>query len=217
MQTRAKSLRWLHLESLGREVSLGQGATMRSTRGLMWTLLLAACGTATTTTEDAGGTVAPDVVATDSASGDAKDSAAEGTDAATDAPAPDRVQADTGQPDAGLDTAAPAFSEVQAIFDARCINCHSATALGLPGYAKLPLTSDVSYAKLVNQPALEACGKVFVVPGTPADSYLFQKVSQDAPCSGGRMPAKFEIMPAPALTDAQLVTIQQWIAGGAKP
>ena len=124
---------------------------------------------------------------------------------------------DTSGTDATSDTSAAPYSAVQAIFDARCINCHSATALGLPGYAKLPLTSDVSYQNLVNKPSNETCGNLLVAPGKPKESYLWQKVTQDAPCEGSHMPAKFEVLPAPPLTTEQLAAIQDWIAGGAQP
>ncbi len=125
--------------------------------------------------------------------------------------------ADTSGTDTSPDTTTAPFSAVQAVFDARCTNCHSATALGLPGYAALPLTSDVSYKNLVNQPAHETCGNVLVAPGKPKESYLWQKLTVDAPCSGSHMPAKFEILPAAPLTAEQLAAIQDWIAAGAQP
>ncbi len=129
--------------------------------------------------------------------------------------APD--SADTAIADTAPDVAAAPYSAVQAVFDARCITCHSATALGLPGYAALPLTSDVSYKNLVNQPAHEACGNLLVAPGKPNESYLWQKLTATTPCEGGHMPAKFEVLPAPPLTTEQLAAIQDWIAGGALP
>ena len=150
-----------------------------------------------------------------------------GTDASLDVP---DTSGDDALSDGGLDTpdtsgtdaatadvpAAP-YSAVQAVFDARCTNCHSATALGLPGYAKLPLTSDVSYKTLVNSPASEPCGGTLVVPGKLDQSYLWQKLTAATPCSGNHMPAKFEVMPAPPLTADQRGAIQGWIAGGAPP
>ncbi len=143
-------------------------------------------------------------------------------------PGPDATGSDTADattidasPDvadiATADVPAAPYSAVQAVFDARCTNCHSATALGLPGYAKLPLTSDVSYKTLVNSPASEPCGGTLVVPGQPDQSYLWLKLTATTPCYGSHMPAKFEVMPAPPLTADQLAAIHDWIAGGALP
>lgn len=197
---------------------------------------LTACGAATSagggTTDDVAvdaaatdGTTA-DVAGTDAAGTDAVGTDAAGTDAVADIAGTDAATADAAAPDvdapdsAGTDAAtadvpAAPFSAVQAVFDARCTNCHSAQALGLPGYAKLPLTSDVAWANLVNQPAHETCGGTLVVPGKPDASYLWQKLTADTPCDGGHMPAKFEVMPAPPLTADQLAAVHDWIAGGA--
>jgi hypothetical protein len=108
------------------------------------------------------------------------------------------------------------FAAVQAIFDSRCITCHNARALGLPGYAALVLTSDSSYDALVNRPATEPCGGTLVVPGDPDASYLYHKLVDATPCSGARMPRPFEIGIAPPLDDAQLATIRGWILAGAR-
>ena len=184
-------------------------------------------------TADAQDAVTADVATTDTLPGDTVPDDTAQADTAlpdvakTDAALPDATPADTSTvdtaqpdataPDVAPDAAAAPFAPVQAVFDARCTNCHAATALGLPGYAALPLTSDFSYKNLVNKPANEACGGTLVVPGKPDQSYLWQKLTSDAPCSGSHMPAKFEVMPAPPLTTDQLAAIEAWIASGALP
>jgi hypothetical protein len=195
-------------------------------------LVTAACGnnaTTTDVTEDTSADGAVDAAGTDAQQDSAQTDAAAGTDALADtagtdaAPGTDAI-ADTGPDvpdvsgtDAASDTSAAPYSAVQAVFDNRCITCHSATALGLPGYAKLPLTSDVSYQNLVNKPANETCGGTLVVPGKPDQSYLWQKLTAVTPCEGGHMPAKYEMLPSPPLSAEQLAAIQSWIAGGALP
>ncbi len=173
--------------------------------------LAAACSSGTTASPAGADTTAStDTAGTDTtASTDTTGSDAASTDAAPGDGTASQDSADT--------TKTPAFAEVTAIFEQRCVTCHRADALGLPGYAKLPLTADVAHAKLVGQPANETCGGTLVVPGKSAQSYLYLKVSQQTPCEGGHMPAKFEMLPAPPLTAEQLATIAAWIDDGAKP
>ena len=153
-----------------------------------------------------------DAVVPDASAPDAK--AADGTaDAGADADAAADVAADVGA-DAAT---GPSYAAVQAVFDARCTICHDAQKLGLPADPKLPLTADVSYKTLVNQPASETCGGTLVVPGHPETSYLYQKLTQTPPCSGLPMPHAFEMGPTVPLTAEQLATVKDWIAAGAKP
>ncbi len=170
------------------------------------------CGTPSSGS-DGTGDATDDSAATDATSADTPADTGTvdvfSTDATTDAAVADMVPADT--------SAAAPFAAVQTVFDARCTNCHSVTALGLPGYAALPLTSDVSFKTLVGKPSTEYCGGTLVVPGKPDESYLWIKLTSDTPCSGNRMPAKFEMMPAVPLTAEQLTAVHDWIAGGAKP
>jgi hypothetical protein len=138
-------------------------------------------------------------------------------------PAPARPPADAGgaevfsdvlPPDPRADVcadagASPPFALVQRIFDENCVSCHG------PG-ADLDLFADVSWTKLVQQPAptSEACGGVLVVPGDPGASYLYQKLTNPAPCSGSRMPLG-EFGPAPSLPDCVTAIVRDWIAEGA--
>jgi hypothetical protein len=114
-------------------------------------------------------------------------------------PAPTSVQTRAPRP----------FALVQRIFDENCVPCHG------PG-ADLDLFADVSWTKLVQQPApaSEACGGVLVVPGDPGASYLYQKLTNPTPCSGVRMPLG-EFGPAPPLPDCVTAIVRDWIAEGA--
>ena len=109
------------------------------------------------------------------------------------------------------------LSDVQAIFDDRCVLCHDATKVGLPSYPQLSLTAGNARASLVNKQGLEVCGGTLVVPGNPDQSYLVHKLSDATPCEGSRMPRPYEIGTVPPLTEAQMTTIRSWISAGAKP
>ena len=102
----------------------------------------------------------------------------------------------------------PSFENVQRIFDSKCIGCHCCDAA-------LSLASDVAYKNLVNQPVpmSESCGGTLVVPGNPAASYIFQKLTTAAPCSGKQMPLdEFGSSPLPACMPD---LVRRWIASGA--
>ena len=109
------------------------------------------------------------------------------------------------------------MTEVQAIFDGRCVLCHDSTKFGIPAYPQLSLTAGNANAALVSQQAHEVCGGTLVVPGNPDQSYLIHKLSDATPCEGGRMPRAYEIGTVPPLTVEQMATIRSWISDGAKP
>jgi len=93
-------------------------------------------------------------------------------------------------------------SDVQPIFDSRCVTCHG-------GSGGLFLTSGQAYSNLVNEPSgyndLER-----VVPGKPDSSVLYLKVIGDDEV-GDRMPQNQQ-----PLNDLQLAQIKFWILQGAK-
>jgi hypothetical protein len=112
----------------------------------------------------------------------------------TGGPSRDGGTVDVSDPNAtlcaryGVDAQAPGatatpFALVQQIFDDNCIACHVAGTV-------LDLSAGNAWKNLVNQPATpdEACGGTLVVPGNPSASFLFQKLTQDNPCAGARMP-----------------------------
>lgn len=109
---------------------------------------------------------------------------------------------------------APTFTNVQKVFSSICTECHIAGV-------ELDLAPSVSYANLVgvmapsylNPPTDESCGGVLVVPGDPAASYLYLKLTT-TPCAGSQMPVTELGAPAP-LPACELAALHDWIAAGA--
>jgi hypothetical protein len=96
-------------------------------------------------------------------------------------------------------------SEIQPIFTASCAlaNCHVGDGAG-----GLNLELGRSFTELVNAHSTEV-DDVLVAPGSPEESYLFEKITADLPRSGERMPIGHP------LDDLDIEAIEQWIAGGA--
>jgi hypothetical protein len=68
--------------------------------------------------------------------------------------------------------------------------------------------------KIVNKAAVgpgASSGLKLVVPGKPEESYLYQKLTQEVPAAGVRMPNTGD-----ALDVASLQLVKDWIAGGAQ-
>jgi hypothetical protein len=128
-----------------------------------------------------------------------------GVDAAVDRSVSDPRAAICAQVDAG---APVSFQIVQTIFDQNCITCHTRGD-------DLNLQAGASWADLVNQaaPATESCGGVLVVPGDPASSYLYVKLTSATPCYGSQMP-RTSLFPNP-LPDCVTALVGSWIAEGA--
>ena len=91
------------------------------------------------------------------------------------------------------------------VFRPSCVfsNCHQ-TGSNSGG---LTLDTDV-YAHLVNAPSVDAPGKIRIVPGDLTASYLYEKVTQDQPTFGDRMP------PGSPLSSEDLERIKSWILDG---
>jgi hypothetical protein len=100
------------------------------------------------------------------------------------------------------------FDSIQAnVFEAACEHCHS----GANAPAGLRLDAANSYAMLVGTASVERPALQRVAPGDPNNSYLIQKLEGTA-AVGERMPAGL-----PALPQADIDIIRQWIAAGAAP
>ncbi len=100
----------------------------------------------------------------------------------------------------------PEFASIQAnVFTPVCAPCHSGA--GAP--QGLRLDAAASYAALVGMPSSEVPGLLRVEPGDPDSSYLVQKLEGRASV-GGRMPLN-----QPALPQATILVIRQWIQDGA--
>ncbi len=99
-------------------------------------------------------------------------------------------------------------NDLQAIFNTRCSNCHVKSG-GSPE-AGLDLDPGVSWDSLVNAPSQEQLGRLFVVPGRPLDSVLFEKINCEVPNAGFRMPRGRSPLPL-----SEQALIYDWIMLGA--
>ncbi len=99
-------------------------------------------------------------------------------------------------------------SDIQAIFNNRCSNCHVKSG-GDPS-AGLNLDPGASWDALVNAPSQEELGRLLVEPGQPLASFLFEKINCETPNKGGRMPKGRVAIP---LNEQAL--IHDWIMLGA--
>lgn len=105
------------------------------------------------------------------------------------------------------DTLQPTFQSIQDhVFTPVCTGCHAGAAAPLG----LRLDEGASYALLVNAPSVEVPALQRVQPGNPDASYLIQKLEGTA-AVGSRMPLN-----APALPQATIAVIRQWITDGAQ-
>lgn len=113
-----------------------------------------------------------------------------------------------GDGDAGLSYAA----DIQPIWDANCIGCHSAGNVA----EFLDLSGD-SYGNVVGVLSSQATALQLIEANNAADSYLIHKLRNtqlDAGGSGGPMPAGAMPMPLPEETIAM---IEMWVDGGVLP
>jgi len=115
---------------------------------------------------------------------------------------------ETGRPvDNGPLPLAPTFASIQQnVFTPVCITCHA----GASAPVGLRLDEGSSYAALVNAPSVEVPGLRRIRAGDPDASYLIQKLEGRA-AVGGRMP-----LGQPALPQATIDVIRQWISEGAQ-
>lgn len=116
----------------------------------------------------------------------------------------------TGPDDVGEDPIdqSATFTRVQnEIFTPTCANlgCHDP----LGQQSQMVLSPGRAYASTVNVASVEMPNLMRVRPGDPANSYLYRKIT-GAGITGDRMPLSL-----PALSDAQLRLVRDWIRRGA--
>ena len=100
------------------------------------------------------------------------------------------------------------FTRVQnEIFTPTCasLGCHDT----LGQQSGQVLAPGLSYTQTVNRPSVEMPSLMRVLPGDPANSYLYRKIT-GAGITGDRMPQG-----GPFLTDAQIKLVRDWIRRGA--
>jgi hemolysin type calcium-binding protein len=98
-------------------------------------------------------------------------------------------------------------SDIQPIFNGRCIGCHS----GSSPPQGLKLDAANSFANLVNVASHEVPSLKRVKPGDPDNSYIVQKIEGTA-AVGSRMP-----LGGSPLSADQIGLIRRWISEGANP
>ncbi|HYG75798.1 MAG TPA: PKD domain-containing protein [Planctomycetota bacterium] len=99
------------------------------------------------------------------------------------------------------------YARVQAIFDARCLECH----IGADSPYGLDLSAFRSYTRLVNERSQEVPSLFRVKPGNSKNSYLLQKLNCATPKVGDRMPI------GGVLSVEDRAAIRDWIDQGARP
>lgn len=100
--------------------------------------------------------------------------------------------------------------DIQPIFDQRCALCHTGNAT--KDSAGLELSANYSYSSMVNVYSVQSPLRM-VAPGSPENSYLVAKLTDNHLAVGGsgvRMP------PGPPLPQLEIDTIRQWILEGAQ-
>ena len=111
-----------------------------------------------------------------------------------------------GEPGGDDGVLTPDLQSIQdEVFTPICTQCH----VGAGAPAGLRLDAASSYGALVGVPSSEVASLLRVKPGDPGSSYLVQKIEGRASV-GDRMP-----LGQPALPDATIAVIRQWIADGA--
>lgn len=97
------------------------------------------------------------------------------------------------------------FAKVQAIFNAKCITCHSADDAPMG----MSLEAGLSYRNLVNNPSGENPFLKRIMPNSPMNSYLYRKVMRDPE----HLPFKEDGMPLDGdkLAQDEIDAIENWI------
>jgi hypothetical protein len=104
---------------------------------------------------------------------------------------------------------APPLSDVeQKVFAHSCVfsSCHAANGSPAGGLSLAGST----FEKLVNVKSTLVPQKQRVVPFDPDQSFLYEKISQDKPSAGMRMP------PGQPLAEDEIAMIRAWIVAGAE-
>lgn len=101
-------------------------------------------------------------------------------------------------------------TDVLPLFTANCASCHAPGEFADDQGITMYLTEADAYSLIVNKPSDQDAGLTRVIPGDSANSLLYQKISQDNPPVGIRMP--FLRLP---LSQSDIDTIKNWIDQGA--
>ena len=102
------------------------------------------------------------------------------------------------------------FANVRTMLFKPACSCHQSAPNA--GNGNLELSDAVAYANIVDQPSGDLPSMPYVTPMDPSKSYLYLKLTGEHLAAGG----KGSKMPlGPALSDAQMTLIADWITAGA--
>ena len=134
----------------------------------------------------------------------------------------------SGSAGSGGAPAANSFAAVRLVFDTSCNSCHNGTGTGA---TRVKLSANFTGATPLSDTDLHATltaalpdatatcgGKILVVPGDVASSFLVTKLTVDSPvCAAAtnRMPFGCSTDASKCLSDADIATIKGWITAGA--
>ena len=109
------------------------------------------------------------------------------------------------------ETTGDTLDAVQAIFNAHCLPCHSSDNEEGHPVANLDLAEGkMPRNTIAARSGQLSDGSLLINPGRPAESYLVEKISVDAPTHGRRMPRDM-----PPLSAEEIETIRHWVLDGA--
>lgn len=100
--------------------------------------------------------------------------------------------------------------DIEPIFSKNCAVCHRPNGLAQQFGIPLNLKFGGARMDLINQPSVVEPGLIHVIPGDADNSFLYQKVAQELPPAGLRMPLLAE-----PLSDVEIDLIRRWIDQGA--
>ena len=111
---------------------------------------------------------------------------------------------DGADPDPG--TVVPTFAEVQAVFSANCLPCHS----GPSPAAQQSLAEGEAFSNIVLVESIQDSNLFRIEPNEPDNSYLIRKLEGGPNILGSQMP-----LGGPPLPQSTIDLIRDWVAGGA--
>lgn len=103
----------------------------------------------------------------------------------------------------------PPLSQIEQTTFVRSCSLSTSCHAGASAAGGLDLKTG-AFEHLVNARSMQAPSKMRVVPGDPDASYLFEKITNNKPTVGKRMPPNSDPLP-----DEEIEMIREWIAGGA--
>ena len=108
------------------------------------------------------------------------------------------------------ETTGETLDEVQAIFNAHCLPCHSSDNEEGHPVAGLDLSESNMPGSTIAVRSHQLADTFLINPGHPDASYVVEKIVMDSPSRGKRMPRDM-----PPLSAEEIETIRHWILGGA--